>query len=198
MTDKKNPYAIQLGQRLKQARLMAGYQNVEQMLEQIKGWEDKRSRITNYEAGISMAPPEAILVIAKATACSPCWLMFEIGPIRPTGRDLQAIRHQNLLAVVEELRAQRQLNSLLKALGISRKKLQEFMDNPFLEISDRLARRCESHIAKKSGWLDEQHVENDPVCQSFPDDLRELMGIYSKLEPESQDKLLGIARILLG
>ncbi len=174
---------------------MAGFNNVEQMLEKIPGWEDKRSRVTNYEAGISMASPEAILVIAKATGCSPCWLMFETGPIRATGRDKQAIRHQNLVAVVEDAKSHRQLTQLLNALSISRNKLDEYLDNPFFEITDRLARRCEKFIGKRSGWLDEQHIESDPICQSFPDDLRELMSIYSEIGNEEQEKLLKIARI---
>lgn len=177
---------------------MAGFNNVEQMLQLIPGWEDKRSRVTNYEAGISMAPPEAILAIAKATECSPCWLMFESGPIRATGRDIQAIRHQNLVAVVEETKSQRKLTPLLKELSISRHKLNEYLDNPFLEISDRIARRCEKYISKPSGWLDEQHIESDPICQSFPEDLRELMGIYSELVDDDKEKLLQMARIFAG
>ena len=195
MSDKKNPFAIAVGQRLKQARLMAGFGNVEQMLQTIPGWEDKRSRVTNYEAGISLASPEAILSIAKATGCSPCWLMFESGPIRASGRDNQAIRHQNLVAIVEEVKAQRKVTPFLKSLGISKQKLNEYLENPFIEITDRIARRCEQFVEKGPGWLDEQHVENDPICQSFPDDLRELMTIYSELESGDKRRLLEIARI---
>ena len=195
MSDTKNPFAVNIGLRLKRARLMAGFNNVEQMLEHIPGWEDKRSRITNYEAGISMAPPEAILAISKATGCSPCWLMFESGPIRASGRDRQAIRHQNFSAMVTNAIDKRQLTQLLKMLQLSRKNLDEYLNNPFLEINDRLARRCEKFIGKRNRWMDEQHIESDPVCQSFPEDLRELMTIYSELDQQQQNKLLKIARV---
>lgn len=190
----KNPYAVAVGERIKQARRMAGFDNVEKLLEQMPGWRDKRSRLTNYEAGISLAPPETVLDIARATGCSESWIMFGSGPIRATGRDKQAIRHQNLVYVVEQAREAKRLKPFLKALGLSPAKVDEMIANPFVPISDRVARKGEQFLKKPSRWMDEQHVENDPVCRSFPDDMRELMSIYSELNAKQRALVLNMAR----
>ncbi len=191
---KKNPYAVAVGERIKQARRMAGLDNVEKLLEQMPGWSDKRSRLTNYEAGISLAPPETVLDIARATGCSECWIMFGSGPIRSSGRDRQAIRHQNLVHAVEQARESKRLKVLMKALGLSPTKVDELIANPFVPISDRVARRGEQFLKKPAGWMDEQHVENDPVCRSFPNDMRELMSIYSELDAKQRALILNMAR----
>ena len=189
MTDRKNPTAVKIGQRIKQARRMAGFDSAAQLLEHIPDWGS--SQLGNYEADISLPSPDDVQTIAQATGASPCWIMLGNGPIRASGRDTQAIRHQNLAATVEQLQAQRgQLTRLLKALGISRKKLDEFLANPFQPIPDRLIRRCEKFLSKPPAWMDEQHVETDPVCASFPEDMRRLMMIYSELPALERQRLL--------
>ena len=191
MADRKNPTAVQIGQRIKQARRMAGCDTAAQLLEQIPDWG--QSRLGNYEAGISLPSPDDVKVIAEKTGSSPCWIMFGSGPIRASGRDTQAIRHQNLVATFEQARAQRgQLTPLLKAIGLSRKKLDEHITNPFLVLTDRLVWRCEQYLKKQKGWMDEQHVETDPVCASFPEDMRRLMMIYSELPAEERQRLLRV------
>jgi hypothetical protein len=87
------------------------------------------------------------------------------------------------------------LRALLQSLGISHKKLNELIDNPFTAIQDRYARRCEKFLKKPRGWMDEQHVESDPLCMNFPPDLRELMSIYSELNETDRNKLLQIAKV---
>ena len=179
----KNPTAIKIGNRIKQARKMAGFDTAAQLNEHLSDWS--ASRLGNYEAGISTPSPGDIERIAAITGSSPCWISFGIGPIRASSRDLQAIRHQNLSFLVEELKtAPSKLRSLLQSLGISRKKLDELMDNPFTAIQDRYARRCE-------------HVESDPLCMNFPQDLRELMSIYSELNEDDRNKLLQIAKVFV-
>lgn len=70
------------------------------------------------------------------------------------------------------------------------------LDNPFKKIGDRPARCFERALGKRKGWLDEQHIDYDPVCGQFPDDMREMMTIYSELPEAEREKLLNIARIL--
>jgi transcriptional regulator with XRE-family HTH domain len=167
--------------RIKLARKMAGLGTQAALLDRIPEW--KPSRLGNYEAGISHPGPEDVERIAKATGVSPCWLMFGHGPIRPNARDLQAIRHQNLSHIAEERALKRGGSTrLAKALGTTRKALEAHIDNPFLPIDDIMARALEQTLGQPVGWADEQHVEHDPVCQNFPDDLRELMGLYSTLD----------------
>lgn len=191
MAERKNPTAVQIGQRIKQARRMAGFDTAARLLEKIPDWG--ASRLGNYEAGISLPSPDDIKVIAEKTDSSPCWIMFGSGPIRATGRDAQAIRHQNLVAAFEQARpGSGRLAPLLKAIGISRKKLDEHIANPFLVISDRLTRRCEQHLKKERGWMDEQHVETDPICANFPEDMRRLMMIYSELPARERQRLLRV------
>lgn len=191
----KNPWAIAVGSRLQQARQMAGMSNVDQLLKQFpKQWHNKRSRFTNYEAGISLAPPEVAELVANATHCSACWIMFGTGPIRDNNRDIQAVRHQNLVFKLDEMRQQKKLTALYKNAGLSQHKLQEHLNDPFKQIENRLARKLEKHLKLSTGWMDEQHIENDPICNSFPDDLRELMTLYSNADPEKRQMLLKIAR----
>jgi len=193
-TPNKNPTAVKIGNRIKQARKMAGFETAAQLNEHLSDWS--ASRLGNYEAGISTPAPDDIERIAAITGSSPCWITFGIGPIRASSRDLQAIRHQNLSFLVTELiNTPTKLRSLLQTLGISRKKVDELIDNPFTPIQDRYARRCEQFLKKPKGWMDEQHVESDPLCMNFPEDLRELMSIYSELNLEDRKKLLDIAKV---
>ena len=195
MADRKNPTAIQIGQRIKQARRMAGFNTAAQLLEKIPDWGP--SRLGNYEAGISLPSPDDVKLIAEKTDSSPCWIMFGSGPIRASGRDTQAIRHQNLVVTFEQARSQRgQLTPFLKAIGLSRKKLNEHIANPFLVITDRLVRRCEQYLKKQKGWMDEQHVETDPLCASFPEEMRRLMMIYSELPSKERQRLLRVIEAL--
>jgi len=192
MPEKKNPTAVQIGQRIKQARKMAGFDSAAQLLAQIPDWGT--GRLGNYEAGISIPSPDDIKIISDATDSSPCWIMFGLGPIRASGRDLQASRHQNLEYLFEICRNQRgTMSAFLKAVGLSRKKIDDFLSNPFLAIPDKIARKCEKYAKKPVGWLDEQHVESDPICAAFPEDMRAVMEIYSGLSKEKRDIFLRIA-----
>ena len=74
MADRKNPTAIQIGQRIKQARRMAGFDTAAQLLEKIPDWGP--SRLGNYEAGISLPSPDDVKLIAEKTDSSPCWIIF--------------------------------------------------------------------------------------------------------------------------
>jgi transcriptional regulator with XRE-family HTH domain len=193
-TSRKNPTAVQIGQRIKQARKMAGFDTAVQLLDLIPGWGS--GRLGNYEAGISLPSPDDVKTIAQVTGASPCWIMFGLGPIRASGRDTQAIRHQNLEYLFENTKAHKgQLTKFLKAIGLSRNKLEEHINNPFLSLPDRLARKCEKFANRPVGWLDEQHVESDPVCAAFPEDMRQVMEIYSNLSQENRRKLLRIVEI---
>jgi len=194
MADKKNPTAIQIGQRIKQARKMAGFDTAAQLLEQIDDWGT--GRLGNYEAGISIPSPDDIKTISDATGSSPCWIMFGHGPIRSTGRDIQAIRHQNFVYIFESCKIKKgAMTRFLKAIGLSRKKVDEHLNNPFLSISDRIARKCEKFAKRTVGWIDTQHVETDPICAAFPEDMQRLMMIYSELPESDQKRLLKLAEV---
>ncbi len=179
--------------RIKLARKMAGLNTQASLVERIPGW--KPSRVGNYEAGVSVPNPDDMLLIAKATGSSPCWLMFGLGPIRPNARDLQAIRHQNLSRLAEN---DARPPDLAKSLRLSQKRLREHLDNPFMPIDDALARRCERAGKHRTGWMDEQHIEDDPLCMAFPDELRELMLIYSGLLPKQRELVLETVKTLSG
>ena len=181
--------------RIKLARKMAGLETQASLVERIPGW--KPSRVGNYEAGVSVPSPDDMLLIAKATDSSPCWLMFGLGPIRPNERDLQAIRHQNLSRLAEQSQQKKEgLIGMAKSLRLSQKALRDHLDNPFLPIDDALARRCERLGKRRKGWMDEQHIEDDPLCMAFPEDIRELMMLYSGLEPAQRNFLLETVRTL--
>lgn len=188
--------ATSIAARIKLARRMAGFDTQAQLLEQIPEW--KASRLGNYEAGISTPRVEDIRRIAATTGTSPCWLMFGDGPIRPNQRDLQAIRHQNLSHTCTMKDRQRGgLARFAKGIGMTKVQLGKFVENPFAPIDDRLARAIEKRLKHRQGWMDEQHVEHDPLFMSFPDDLRELLSIYSELNKEKRKIALGLLGVLL-
>jgi len=188
----KNPTAVQIGQRIKQARKMAGFETAAQLLAKIPSWGT--GRFGNYEAGISLPSPDDVLTIARVTDASPCWIMFGLGPIRAVGRDRQAIRHQNFVYLVQISKSQPGgLKAFLRAIGLSQHKMQEHLDNPFLTLPERVVHKCETFAKRPKGWLDEQHVESDPVCAAFPDDMRRIMAIYSNLDPDKRNLFLHIA-----
>lgn len=177
------------------ARKMAGLNTQAALLKLIPEWS--ASRLGNYEAGISMPGPDDVVKIAEATHSSPCWLMFGLGPIRPDQRDLQAIRHQNLSNCSAEIRQDPSaLKSFLKALKLEQGVLDTLLDNPFEAIDDQFARRFEKYLKHPAGWMDEQHVEHDPLCLSFPDDIRELMSLYSSARLELRPLMLATLRTL--
>ncbi|MCU7959813.1 MAG: DNA-binding protein [gamma proteobacterium symbiont of Bathyaustriella thionipta] len=181
--------------RIKMARRMASLHTQASLLEKIPQWS--ASRLGNYEAGISMPGPDDILLIAEATASSPCWLMFGLGPIRPNERDLQAIRHQNLTNRYQEIKNIRGgLARLAKSLGLNKTQLEEQIENPFQPISDQLAALFEASINKPAGWMDEQHVEHDPLCLSFPADIQELIQLYSGMKKKEKHLLLALLKTM--
>ena len=166
-----------------------------QLLALIPGW--KASRLGNYEAGISSPGVEDIELISKATNVSPCWLMFGYGPIRPHKRDLQAIRYQNLLNTINLCQStSSKLKEFVSALGIDENQLFEYSENPFLPINNDVASRLEKYLDVQSGWADEQHIENDPVCASFPEDIRELMLLYSGMDENKRRMSLKVLRVI--
>ena len=194
MSDTKKPMAVQIGQRIKQARKMAGFDTAAQLLENIPDWGT--GRLGNYEAGISLPSPDDVKIISTITSSSPCWIMFGLGPIRSTGRDIQAIRHQNIEYIYENCKTQKgAVTKFLKAIGLSKPKMDEYIDNPFKSIPDRISRKSEKFAKRPTGWLDEQHVESDPVCAAFPDDMRQIMEIFSNLSNDKRKTLLQIAEV---
>ena len=66
----KNPTAIKIGNRIKQARKMAGFATAAALNEHLEDWS--ASRLGNYEAGISIPSPDDIERIANITGSSPC------------------------------------------------------------------------------------------------------------------------------
>jgi len=189
-TRSKDPTAIRIGKRIALARKMAGFSTAKAFRLKLDDWP--ANRLSWYEAGYSMPHPADVERIAGLTGASPCWIQFGLGPIRSGERDLQAVRHQNLVYLLEQVAAG--TGGLLAATGLSAERLDAHMDNPFLRISERVARGLEQATGKPAKWLDEQHVESDGLCASFPDELRELMTIYSDLDPQGRALLIALAK----
>ncbi len=179
--------------RIKLARHMAKCDTQASLLHRIPDW--KASRLGNYEAGVSTPGPDDVLKIANATETSPCWLMFGLGPIRSSDRDLQAIRHQNFSRLVDQSNGE--LAPLAKAMGLSVRRVQEYLDTSCFLIDDVMARRCESYAQHRHGWMDEQHVTDDPVCMAFPKEMRELMSLYSAESPTNRHIILNTLKALV-
>jgi transcriptional regulator with XRE-family HTH domain len=188
---KKDSTAIGIGKRIRQARKMAGFNTAADLNQRFPDWSS--SRLGNYESGQSIPSPDIVMEIAQETDTSPCWIMFGLGPIRSAQRDLQAVRHQNFLYLFKD-KSNREKGQLAKLLNLSADQMEKHLDNPFKKIPDRLARKAERISEKVRGWIDEQHVVSDGISSAFPDDMRELMEIYSEMQSEKRISLLEIAR----
>lgn len=170
---------------------MAGFNTAADLNQRFPDWSS--SRLGNYESGQSIPSPDIVMGIAQETDTSPCWIMFGLGPIRSAQRDLQAVRHQNFFYLFKD-KSNREKIQLAKLLDLSADQMEKHLDNPFKKIPDRLARKAERVSEKVRGWLDEQHVVSDGISSAFPDDMRELMEIYSEMQSEKRSSLLEIAR----
>jgi len=193
----KDPIAIKVGKRIAQARKMAGFKTAREFRLCLPTWPE--NRLSWYEAGYSMPHPRDVETIAALTGTSACWIQFGLGPIRSGERDLQAVRHQNLVYLYRaaEAASADAKRDFVAGSGIAASQLAELVDNPFKHIGVRLARRIEKAGGRPRCWLDEQHVESDGLCRSFPDDLRELMTIYSEMGAKGQQMLLALARTMV-
>lgn len=180
-----------LGGRIRQARLMAGFERIGDLSEHFSDWSE--GRLGNYENGTSIPNPLDIMKIAKATDTSPCWIMFGLGSIRSVSRDIQAVRHQNLTQLYEKLTKSEQV-ALRNAIKLKPTEINNHLNNPFLRLTSTLCRKIERHLSKEKGWMDEQQIDNDGLCDFFPDDLREVMTIYSELNTSGRAFFLEMAR----
>jgi len=77
-------------------------------------------------------------------------------------------------------------------------RLGEHLDNPFLAIDDALARRCDGAAGHRPGRMDEQPVEDGPLGMAFPEDMREIMTLYSELDTDGRRSVLTTLRALAG
>lgn len=186
-------YRRSVGKRIRQARIMAGFDTIVSLSEHFADWSD--SRLGNYETGTSMPNPLDIGRIAKATDTNPCWLMFGMGSIRAESRDIQTIRHQNFTQVFNSLSRAEKI-SLRNQLKLKPKQLANHLNNPFLTITATLCHKLERHVAKPKGWMDEQHIDSDGLCDFFSDDLREILTIYSDLDTQGRAMLLEMSRTI--
>ncbi|MEJ2621124.1 MAG: helix-turn-helix transcriptional regulator [Candidatus Thiodiazotropha sp.] len=192
----KDPVAIKIGKRIAQARKMAGFKTAKAFREKLPKWPE--NRLSWYEAGYSMPHPTHVEIIARITGTSACWIMFGLGPIRSGERDLQAVRHQNLVFLfrqAEEAGAEA-ISEFLLAVRLDVGQLADYIDNPFKHIGERFARSIEKANQRPVKWLDEQHIESDGLCGSFPDDLRELMTIYSEMDERGRKMLIEMAQTM--
>lgn len=175
---------------------MAGFKTAKAFRQKLPQWPE--NRVSWYEAGYSMPHPGDVEIIARITGTSACWIMFGLGPIRSGERDLQAVRHQNLVFLYREageVSSEATIKFLL-GLQLEATRLASYIDNPFKHIGERLARRIEKAGGRPRKWLDEQHVDSDGLCGSFPDDLRELMTIYSEIDDKGRNMLISLARTI--
>lgn len=195
MAKERDPAAIRIGQRIRQAREMGGYETQAALSAELAAHQWSRGRLSNYETGFSIPHPDDVQLLAELTDTSACWIMFGVGPISQA-RTTQAIRHQNLTYIVRTARSDSTLSDLHAKLHLKPGTLQEYVDNPFQHIHDRMARSLERAIRQKKGWMDEQHIELDPMYMQFPDELRQLLTLYSGLPAKERGLLLKMAQAI--
>ncbi|MEE9494602.1 MAG: hypothetical protein V3W04_14635 [Gammaproteobacteria bacterium] len=191
----KNPIAIAIGKRMRKARQEA-HLTINDINEQRPDWS--ASRLRNYEQGFSLAGPEEVNYIANITRHSCCWIMFGKGPISAQTRTVQAIRHQNMVYLVNLARADNRFTfrNFLHQIQLTEQQITNHIEDPARNIGKRLGRRLENYFTKPKLWLDEQHIESDGLSTSYPPDLQALMAIHSELSPPERLLLLDMAKAL--
>lgn len=182
-----------VGERIRQARIMAGFDTMAKLNEIFPDWSERR--LGNYENGTSLPNPLDVLRIAKATQTSPCWITFGIGSIRSSDRDFQAIRYQNFSHLYENMSKSEQMD-FRTALKLKPREVNNFLQNPYLKITETMCRKIERHLKKTKGWMEQQHVEIDGLCDYFPEDIKELLTIYSNLDESSRKMMLDIVKVI--
>lgn len=45
--------------------------------------------------------------------------------------------------------------------------------------------------------MDEQHVESDPICAAFPEDMKRVMEIFSSLHDDKQKMFMKMVEIFM-
>lgn len=187
-----NPTYVKIGKRIRQARLSAKRTNSRDLSEAL-GWS--AGRINNFELGISTPGPDETEILAAQFKVNAAWITYGVEPMRSS--DLYSTRYCNLMRVIEEAENAVELPKLLEAIKLTFERLHKMRDNPHKKIPDLTARRCEKHLNKPRGWLDDKPVEHR-YCEPLPPDMRDLIDIYVRLPEKDRAKLCKMGSILLG
>jgi transcriptional regulator with XRE-family HTH domain len=187
-----NPTYVKIGKRIRQARLSAKVTNSREFSLGL-GWS--AGRVNNFELGISTPGPDETEILAEAFKVNPAWITYAVEPMRSS--DLYSTRYCNFIRVVEEAEATGDLIQLLEAVKLTAERLDKLRGNPHKKIPDAMARRCEKHLQKPRGWLDDKQQENR-YCEPMPPDIRDLVSLYVRLPLKERARLCQMGEILLG
>jgi transcriptional regulator with XRE-family HTH domain len=187
-----NPTYVKIGKRIRQARLMAKETNSRELSLRL-GWS--AGRINNFEVGISTPGPDETGLLCQELKAEPAWITYGVGS--PRASAFFTTRYCNFMAAIDEAEAAAELPALLESIKLTVERLEKLRANPLKKIPDVMARRCEKHLNKPRGWLDETRIE-DTYCEPLPQDMRDLLHVYVKLSDEDREKLYEMAKILRG
>lgn len=168
-----------IGKRIRLARDMAGLTQKDLVRLEPEKLGENPSIISNWENGKHKPDHDQIEAIARSTGTSPSWILMGYGPICSGNRDIQAIRHQNLNFRWTELDFSDSGNGSQQSISLQ--EVIGYLCDPKCHIKDETARRFEQALGKPDRWMDEQHVDHDPVLQSLPDGIREILNFYSEM-----------------
>ena len=187
-----SPTYVKIGKRIRQARLSAKETNSREFSLRL-GWS--AGRINNFELGISTPGPDETEMLAEKFKVNPAWITYGVEPMRSS--DLYSTRYCNFIRVIEETETAGELAELLKAVKLTVERLEKIRGNPHKKIPGAMARRCEKHLKKNRGWLDDKQDEHR-YCKPMPPDIRDLVSIYVRLPEKERAKLCRMGEVLLG
>lgn len=187
----RNPLYLKIGKRIRQARLMAKETNSRELSLRL-GWS--AGRIHNYESGLSTPGVDETLQFCEALKIDPAWLTYGTGA--PRAAELHSDRYRRFIDTLEQAERDGLLPDYLEAIHISYERMRQYRSDPYLKISNVMARRCEKYLGKQRGWMDEPLVAV-PDSNNFPEDFHELLALYQQLGPGDRKKLLALGRVLL-
>ena len=133
-------------------------------------------------------------VLDEFFGVNPAWITYGVEPMRSMAT--YTTRYCNFMQVVEAAESDTTLPTLLETIKLTVQRLDALRASPSRKISDTVARRCEKHLGRPKGWLDQRRTDSE-YCEPMPPDLRALVDIYIRLTSKDQRKLHEMAVTLL-
>jgi len=178
-----NPLYVQIGKRIRTARLAAGETNSRALSLRL-GWSG--GRLNNFETGVSTPGVEETLVFCAAVGANPSWITYGLGPQGPATK--QAARYFHVLAVLAQAERDERLDALMEATGLSRERIARIRAKPGTALSDRLIRWTEQFAGVKAGTFDRWPRDRQ---------LQDLLTVFFTVSPEQRAVLLQDTQRLL-
>ena len=188
---KRNPLYVKIGKRIRQARLMARETNSRDLSTRL-GWSG--GRLHNYETGLSTPGVDETLQFCDFVGVEPSWITYGVGAPRPA--ELHSPRYRNFIYALDTAEKEGYLEEYLATIKLPIERMRKFRNNPYSNIPDLMARRCEKYLGQSRGWIDRSSMTGETRPQ-LSEDIQALLVLYESLTPQNRSKFYAMGQLLL-